>query len=112
MSYSLGAKIRVLRGKLTQDELADKINAAYGTSLNKGMISKWENNLIDPSLEYARILVQFFGVTLDELLGLTEDAQEEPETIAAHHDGEDWSEEEAEQIQKFKDFIKSQRPKE
>lgn len=34
-----------------------------------------------------------------------------PNTIAAHHDGEDWTEEELEEIEKFKEFIKSKRKK-
>ncbi|QMV44437.1 helix-turn-helix transcriptional regulator [Cohnella cholangitidis] len=113
MAYSLGAKIRELRGALSQEELAEKINKAYGTTINKGMISKWENNLTDPSLDTARVLVLFFNITLDELLGLD---QKEPEPdvkdIAAHHDGESWTEEELEVIRKFKELIKSQRPKE
>lgn len=33
----------------------------------------------------------------------------EPETIAAHHDGEDWTEEELEEIRRFKEFIRSKR---
>ncbi|EJW19195.1 helix-turn-helix transcriptional regulator [Paenibacillus alvei] len=33
----------------------------------------------------------------------------EPETIAAHHDGEGWTEVELETIRKFKEFVKSQR---
>jgi len=31
------------------------------------------------------------------------------ETIAAHHDGEDWTDEELEDIKKFKEFLKSKR---
>lgn len=31
------------------------------------------------------------------------------ETIAAHHDGEDWTEEELEDIERFKEFLKSKR---
>lgn len=113
MVYSLGAKIRELRGALSQEELAEKINTAYGTTLNKGMISKWENNLIDPSLETARVLVQFFNITLDELLGLDQKVDNyDVKDIAAHHDGEDWTEEELEFIRKFKELIKSQRSKE
>ncbi len=38
-----------------------------------------------------------------------ENSSYEPETIAAHHDGEEWTEEELETIRKFKEFIKSQR---
>lgn len=30
-------------------------------------------------------------------------------TIAAHHNGEDWTEEELEEIEKFKEFVKSKR---
>jgi hypothetical protein len=31
------------------------------------------------------------------------------ETIAAHHDGEDWTEEELEDIEKFKEFVRMRR---
>ncbi|MCR8844076.1 helix-turn-helix domain-containing protein [Paenibacillus sp. SC116] len=33
----------------------------------------------------------------------------EPYTLAAHHDGEDWTEEELEEIERFKQFVKSKR---
>lgn len=33
----------------------------------------------------------------------------EPETIAAHHDGEEWTEEELEEIERFKEFVKMKR---
>ncbi|SCW41111.1 Cro/C1-type HTH DNA-binding domain-containing protein [Paenibacillus tianmuensis] len=33
----------------------------------------------------------------------------EPKTIAAHHDGEDWTEEELEDIKQFKEFVRSKR---
>ncbi|MBD8501093.1 helix-turn-helix domain-containing protein [Paenibacillus arenosi] len=33
----------------------------------------------------------------------------EPYTIAAHHEGEDWTEEELEEIERFKQFVKSKR---
>jgi len=109
--YSLGSKIKELRmgRNLTQDELAIKLNDMFGTTINKSMISKWENNKEDPSLDNGRKLVAFFGISLDELLGLD---QPPLQTIAAHHEGEDWSEEELEVIRNFKEFVKSQRPKE
>ncbi|MDO3680398.1 helix-turn-helix domain-containing protein [Paenibacillus ehimensis] len=105
--HRLGDKIKELRVNrgLSQDELAEKLNKNYGTTINKGMISKWENDLTEPKLETARILALFFNVTLDELIGLHNDIQ----TIAAHKEGEDWTEEELETIRKFKDFVRSQR---
>jgi len=33
----------------------------------------------------------------------------EPETIAAHHDGDDWSEDELSEIERFKEFVRSKR---
>lgn len=104
--YSLGGKIKDLRTKrgLTQDELADQLNAKFGTSINKSMLSKWENNKEEPSLDNGRNLALFFGISLDELLGLNE-----PSTLAAHHDGDEWSEEELQEIERFKEFIRLKR---
>lgn len=115
--YSLGNKIKELRTNrgLTQDALAHQFNDMFGTNINKSMISKWENNIEDPSLDNGRKLVAFFGITLDELLGLNTNPQnksDDIQTIAAHHEGDDWTEDELEVIRKFKELIKSQRPKE
>ncbi len=106
--YTIGKVIKELRtGQgLSLDELADKINQRHGSSINKGMISKWENGLGEPRLENVKQLALFFNVSLDYMTGLTE---QEPDTIAAHHDGEDWTEEELETIERFKQFVRSQR---
>lgn len=110
MSHSIGKIIKSLRNQrnLSQEELAEKINEKYGTSLNKGMISKWENKLGDPRLETVRHLALFFNVSLDHLLGL-EKNESEIDTIAAHHDGEEWLEEELEEIERFKEFVRLKR---
>ena len=67
--HALGQKLKRLRMSrgLSQDELAEQLNAAYDTTFNKGMISKWENNIGEPRLETARILASFFRITIDEL---------------------------------------------
>lgn len=92
MTYSLGGKLKSLRIKrgLSQEELADKLNETFGSTINKSMISKWENGLGEPSLENARLLALFFNITLDELLGINRDRQ----TIATNHDNEELTEEE------------------
>lgn len=103
----LGNKLMELRTKrgLSQDELAERLNASFGTSINKGMVSKWENNLSDPKLDHAKVLALFFNVSLDELLNLQNDIQ----TIAAHHDSEDWTAEELKEIEDFKAFVRAKR---
>lgn len=148
--YNIGEIIKYLRTKkrLSMEELAEKVNSEYGTSINKGMISKWENGLGEPRLDNVRQLALFFDVSLDYLIGIDvslediplellhhyqeqgmsetemkiayrhfEEAKRldamkdlyDPKTIAAHHDGEEWTEEELEEIEAFKQFVKSKR---
>lgn len=107
---SLGTKLKELRIErgYSQGDLCKEINNVYGTSINKGMISKWENDKEEPRLDYARILVSFFNVSLDFLIGL-EDEENKEMTIAAHHDGEEFTEEELLEIENFKKYILSKR---
>ena len=69
-----GAIIKELREKaeLTMEEMADRLKV-YNVNPSKSMISRWENDKAEPSMEYARILAKFFNVSLDYLLGITED---------------------------------------
>ena len=63
----LNERIRQLREArgMTQVELARQL------SVTKQSVSNWENNNIQPSVEIA----DFFGVTLDDLLGRAERRQ-------------------------------------
>jgi phosphopantothenate synthetase len=49
------------------------------------------------------------GITVEELEKMASDEQYKSETIAAHHDGEKWSEEELEEIERFKAFVRMKR---
>lgn len=64
--------LRVSRG-LSQEGLCNELNKKFGTVINKSMVSKWENDKEEPRIEYARKLVNFFNVSLDYLLGCTDD---------------------------------------
>lgn len=74
MNTIMGDRIKDLRKahQLTQSELADELNERFGLSINKSMISKWENGKGDPYLSYAKYLAFHFGVNLDYLVGLTD----------------------------------------
>ena len=51
-------------------------------------------------------------ISVDELArGVIKKKIEEPTTIAAHFDGDEYTEEELEKIKQFAEFVKSQRPK-
>lgn len=72
-STTIGERIRDLRKKrdLTQEKLADFLGVSYQA------VSKWECNLTSPDLGLIGPLTKLLGVTSDELLGLTEEENDE-----------------------------------
>lgn len=94
-----GRIIKELRQKwnLSQEELAEGLNVRFGSSVNKGMVSKWENEISEPRLDAVRQLSEFFHVSVDYLIGSTELSaapNQQPDisedqilTIAAHQVG-------------------------
>ena len=64
---SFGRILRDLRENknLTQEELGAKLN------LKKAVISKYENDKLQPSIETINILADLFGVTVDYMFGRT-----------------------------------------
>lgn len=69
----IGEKIKELRKAqdVTQEKLADYLNISYQA------VSKWENGLALPDITLLPQLANFFGVTVDELLGVTKPEQSE-----------------------------------
>lgn len=99
-------RLKELRIKydLTQKELAEKLN------MQNTAVSKYELNERKPDLDTLQVIADFFNTTTDYLLGRTDIKNPyEPETIAAHHGGEEFTEEELEDIEKFKEFVKMRR---
>ncbi len=72
----IGKRINELRTErdLTMDMLVFDINARFQPEkpLNKSMVSRWENGTNEPSLENAKQLSEYFNVSLDFLIGLTD----------------------------------------
>lgn len=69
----IGEKIKELRKAqdITQEKLADYLNISYQA------VSKWENGLALPDITLLPQLADFFGVSADELLGITNPEQTE-----------------------------------
>lgn len=59
-------KLAELRKKnnLTQQELGDVLSVSYQT------ISKWENGVVSPDISMLPKISQYFGISVDALLGL------------------------------------------
>lgn len=62
----------------------------------------------NPTLETVKAMAHALNCTLDDV---AEDMKpkKEIETLAAHHDDEDWTEEELAEIEAFKEFVRSKR---
>mgnify|MGYP000897563935 CR=1 FL=1 len=90
--------------KLTKKEVATFLK------IDQSTYGKYELGKRQPDYDTLSKLAELFCVSTDYLLGLT-DIKNPPETIAAHHDGEDWTEEELEDIEKFKEFVRMRREK-
>lgn len=68
-------------------------------------IYQW--NKRKPNTDRLEKVADYFNVSVDYLLGRTDDT--DIQTIAAHHDGEEWTDEEMEEIERFKEFVRMKR---
>ena len=72
----IGKRIKELRTErdLTMDLFVADMNHRFTQPkpLNKSMVSRWEAGINEPSLENARNLATYFDVSLDYLIGLTD----------------------------------------
>ncbi|WZL82646.1 helix-turn-helix transcriptional regulator [Vallitaleaceae bacterium 9-2] len=107
-TYEFSKRIKQLRNELglSQIELAEKVGYKDRTSIAKvesGKIDLPQSKIID----FAKAL----NVTPAYLMGWEDEPNDDIQTIAAHHNDEDWTEEELEEIEAFKQFVKSKRKK-
>lgn len=98
--YSFGEEIKKVRvaKRMSLDEMAESLNSyaeklnesgkeQFSTSINKSLISRWENGKTEPRMDTIRLLSKWSGVSVNKLLGFdTNEATTNPalETIAAH----------------------------
>lgn len=90
---------------LTQDELAKVLKVSRST------IGMYENGLREPDYETLESIADYFNVDIDYLLGRTNKTTKilYPKTIAAHFDGDEYTEEELDKIKEYAAFIKASR---
>ena len=100
----LGDILKRLREEktLTQEDISEILKVKRQT------YSAWERNVSSPDINTVDFLADYYGVSVDYLLGKTM-IKSPIETVAAHHDGEDWTEEELESIEEFKEFVRMRR---
>ena len=78
MVKGIGERIKQLRMErdLSMDMLVADMNQRYlielEKPLNKSMISRWEADINNPTLQSAKCLCDYFNVSLDYLIGVTD----------------------------------------
>lgn len=123
--YNMLRKLREQK-KLTQKEVAAALN------ISPAAYSLYEKGQREPKYDMLEKIANFFGVSIGYLLTGNNDyiyyhtdksgiyelhrkafsniiENEEPQTIAAHFDGDEYTEEELDKIKEFAEFVKSQR---
>lgn len=90
---------------LTQEDLAKALKVSRST------IGMYENGSREPDYETLEAIADYFNVDIDYLLGRTLKTTKiiKPTTIAAHFDGDEYTEEELNKIKEYAAFIKSTR---
>lgn len=100
----LGKRLEELRTekRMTKKEVADYLQ------IDQSTYGKYELGKRQPDYETLDKLANLFNVSVDYILCRT-NIRTPIETIAAHHEGEDWTEEELEEIERFKEFVRMKR---
>lgn len=73
MKLNIGDKIKYLRKEkdITQEELADILGVSYQS------VSRWETGICYLDIELLPAISDFFGITVDKLLGINEEIEHE-----------------------------------
>lgn len=106
-------KIRLFR-RMTQKELADKLK------ISQTAIALWESGSRSLSLDAIDDIAQILNVSAGYLLFGETDVNDivpseeqannnQTATLAAHFDGDEYTEEELDEIRQFAEFVKSKR---
>ena len=88
-----------LKSGLSQKDLSENIGVAKST------YSLYESGTREPNVDTIKKIASALNVSADMLLGL----EAEPTTLAAHFDGDEYTEDEMEEIKNFAAFVKNRR---
>lgn len=99
-------KRKMLEMNIGNKELSERSGVPLRT-VNNILCGITKNPSIDNMIAIARIL----GSLVEDFVDTDNAIPYTPTTIAAHHEGEEWTETELDEIERFKDFVKAKREK-
>jgi len=103
---TIGKRIKQRRKelKMSVDQLAEILGK------NRATIYRYESDDIENMpLSVLEPLARALKVTPAYLMGWEDDQKDDIQILAAHHEGEDWTEEELAEIERFKEFVRMKR---
>lgn len=92
-------KIRLQKG-LSQKDVAEQIGVANST------YSLYESGNREPNVQTIKKIADVLNTSADNLLGIDDF---DSFTLAAHFEGEDYTDDEIEEIRRFAEFVKNKR---
>ena len=98
-NFSDNLKEARLKSGLSQKDVAENIGVAKST------YSLYESGNREPNVNTIKKISDCLSVSADTLLGLND----RPVTIAAHFDGDEYTEDELDEIRQFAEFVKNKR---
>lgn len=93
-------KAREFKG-MSQKDVAEKIGVAKST------YSLYESGNREPNVQTIKKIADVLSTSADKLLGLEEEPQ--VDTLAAHFDAQEFTDDELEEIKNFVEFVKNKR---
>ena len=112
LKSSIGETLKKCRleAGISVKEISDLL-ISKGFKASEKTIYSWENGNSQPSPDALLIMCKSYGV--NDVLGTFGYAniseQESPTTLAAHFDGDEYTEEELDEIRQFAEFVKNKR---
>ncbi|KMZ52377.1 helix-turn-helix domain-containing protein [Dorea sp. D27] len=98
--------LRLLRNGrgISQQELARLLG------ISKSAVNMYERGERQPNFETLELIADFFHVDIDYLLGRTDTARSAyPDTVAAHFDTDDLTDDEKKDVENYIEFIRAKR---
>jgi|GEM_PF-1130098 len=85
----IGSRLNEIRREagLSLSDVADRLSREYGANTNKGMISKYENGIHEPSASTIYCLSRIFGVSSDYIMCRTDEKFEAAPTQGSEATG-------------------------
>lgn len=99
--------LRVEKG-LSQQELANALK------ISKSSVNMYERGERQPNFETLELIADYFNVDIDYLLGRTNKTTKiiQPDTLAAHFEAQNFTQDELAEIMNFVEFVKNKRKSE